>query len=89
MSQPEMTPEERRQRGLRAAELIEGAGWVFDEYVKVQQGKIINSAPDDMTTRETAYTLARAALEMKAALAKIANSAIGDKVLHDHKHPNE
>lgn len=89
MSKPEVTPEERRQRGLRAVELIEGAGWAFDEFVQAQQAKILNSKPEDSATREMAYTFMRVAIEVKASLATIANSAIGDKVLHDHRHPEQ
>ena len=60
--------EDREARYRRAREVLQGAGWVFDEFVNREAAKIMASAPDDMTTREIAYTRARVATQLKASL---------------------
>ena len=69
MSDIELTAEQREERYIRAREVLQGAGWLFDEFVNQQMRAILVSKPDDMTTREIAYNRARVATELKAGLA--------------------
>lgn len=64
----DLTAEDREARYIRAREVLQGAGWVFDEFVNHEMRKIMVSEPDDMTAREVAYTRARVATELKTRL---------------------
>lgn len=59
---------DREARYRRAREVLQGAGWLFDEFVNREVAKLMATAPDDMTTREIVYTRARVARELKASL---------------------
>lgn len=80
-----MDLEEKRQRAMRAAEVINEAGWAFDEYVAAQQTKWMNSKPEEQGERETAYHRAQAALEIKLGLAAIINTYQGEQVLNERR----
>lgn len=58
----------REARYLRAREVLDGAGWLFDRFVNNEMAAILKTAPDDMTGREIAYTRARVATDIKLAL---------------------
>lgn len=75
---PELTPEEAQQRIRRAAEVLEGAGWVFDEHISSLTQQMIDAGnPAD---REMIHLLIRASVEVKARLARIvASKALEDK----------
>ena len=51
-----MTEEDREQQIRRAREVLSDAGWLFDDFVNAEMRKVLTSDPDDMTTREIAYT---------------------------------
>ncbi len=75
--------EAKRRRALRAREAIEGAGWVFDVYVKKLTAQWINE--DEGSRREALHYRVRAALELKAELAAIINEADNDEVLREYR----
>lgn len=60
--------DDKEARYLRAREVLQGAGWVFDQFVNGEMAKIMKSDPEDMTGREIAYTRARVATEIKLGL---------------------
>ena len=64
-----LTHRDREQKYRRAREVLAEAGWLFDDFVNNEMRRVLTSDPDDMTTREIAYTRARVATELKAALA--------------------
>lgn len=78
--------EAREHRARRAREVIEGAGWAFDEYVKELQDDWLNSEPHDTAGRELLFCRIRVALELKAKLIGHIQQHNDDKVIHEHKH---
>lgn len=75
--------EQKRRRALQAREAIEGAGWVFDTYVRKLTAQWINE--EGQGRREELHSRVRAALELKAELAAIINEADNDEVLREHR----
>lgn len=69
---------------LRAREAVEGAGWVFDAYVRKLTARWINE--EGQGRREELHCRVRAALELKAELAAIINEADNDEVLREREH---
>lgn len=69
---PELTPDEAHQRIRRAAEVLNGAGWLFDEYISDLTQQMLDTP--DVEGRNGCYLLIRAAAELKARLAHIVNS---------------
>lgn len=76
---PDLTPEEAQQRIRRAAEVLEGAGWLFDEHISAMTQQLLDSPSD--VAREEYYRTIRAAADLKARLVQIVNS----KALEDMK----
>lgn len=74
----ELSAEERQQRIRRAAELLEGFGWVFDEHISSLTQQLLDTP--DSVNRDLIYQLIRATAEVKARLVQIVNSkALEDK----------
>lgn len=78
---PEYTPEELQQRIRRAAEVLEGCGWVFDEHISSLTQTLLDTAAEDGRRREELYQSIRAAAELKGKLVQIVNS----KALEDRR----
>lgn len=55
-------------RYRKAKETLDNIGWVFDAFVKVKMGEILESPADDTKARETAAMQAKVAMELKGAL---------------------
>ena len=68
MSIEHPTDEERDVAYKKARETLGSIGWVFDAYVKIQMGKILDSDAGVPQEREDAYSRARVAMELKGAL---------------------
>lgn len=68
----DLTPEEAQQRIRRAAEVLEGAGWLFDEHISSMTQALLD-APTDVA-REEYYRTIRAAADLKVRLVQIVNS---------------
>lgn len=71
---PELTPEEAQQRIRRAAEALEGCGWVFDEYISSATQDLLDTPDDALGIRDRLYRSIRAAADLKGKLVQIVNS---------------
>ncbi len=60
--------EEEIQRWRRAKEVLDGAGWVFDEFVNAKMAAILTTGPDDVTGRERLVLAARVVTQLKLSL---------------------
>jgi hypothetical protein len=76
---PELSPEERQQRIRRAAEVLEGAGWLFDEHISAMTQQLLDATM--VIDREDIHRSIRVAAELKARLVQIVNS----KTLEDKR----
>jgi hypothetical protein len=63
--------DDREAKVRRAREVLQDAGWLFDDFINGEMAKVLKSEPDDMTTREIAYNRARVATEVKLGLEAI------------------
>lgn len=72
-------------RYLRAREVLDGAGWLFDEFVNAEVRKIITSAPDDVSGREAAFTRSRIGTEMKLTLLGIIEEYEADLKMQERR----
>ena len=79
------TPADREHKVRRARELLGEAGWLFDDFVNAEMRRVLTSDPDDMTTREIAYSRARVATELKARLATLVDEHEADIKLHERR----
>jgi hypothetical protein len=73
----ELTHEEKQQRIRRAAEALEGCGWLFDEHISYLTQMMLDSSGNTECARDARehYHLSiRAAAELKARLVQIVNS---------------
>lgn len=80
-----MDEEEKLQRYRRAKEVLDGAGWLFDDFVNAEMRKVMTSAPDDMTGREIAYNRARVAVELKKIMADEVAEYEGNELFREHR----
>ena len=60
--------EDLDMRYRQAKEVLDGAGWLFDDYAKGQLAVIMQTAPDDRDAREQAYVRASVVAEIKGGL---------------------
>jgi SH3-like domain-containing protein len=60
--------EEELQRWRRAKEVLDGAGWVFDEYVDNTMAQVLKTGADDVEGRERLVRAARVATQLKLSL---------------------
>lgn len=77
--------EAQAQKYRRAREVLNDAGWLFDDFVNNEMRRVLTSDPDDMTTRETAYRRARVATEVKAALQGLVDEYEADVQLRERR----
>lgn len=63
--------EERRIRALRAAEILEGASWLFDEFISEQTREMIATDISQTTERDILHVSITAAMGLKAHLLTI------------------
>lgn len=81
-----LSPEEKRIHAQRAREVIDGAGWVIDAYVKKLTAGWINTKTDaPLEIREDIHRRIRVALELKADLAAIITEYDNDEVLRERR----
>lgn len=74
----DLTPEETQQRIRRAAEVLDGAGWLFDEHISSLTQTLLDT--EDLCERDKHYRSIRAAADLKGRLVQIVNSkALEDK----------
>ena len=60
--------EEEEQRYRRAKEVLDGAGWLFDEYVNAKMALILRTNDEDVEGRERLVRAARVAAQLKLSL---------------------
>lgn len=72
---------DREAKVRRAREVLQDAGWLFDDFINAEMKKVLTSDPDDMTAREIAYARARVANELKAGLMGLVDDADADAQL--------
>ena len=78
--------EEELQRWRRAKEVLNDAGWVFDEFVNKQMAEILmTTKPEDAPRRERLWVRARVATELKATLMSEVEQFEDSKKLADLK----
>lgn len=74
LGNPQQLDEEARlARYRRAAEILNEAGWLFDEYMSDQNRALLGSLVGDVAAREEAYRRISVAAELKAHLMSICN----------------
>lgn len=74
LGNPQQLDEEARlARYRRAAEILNEAGWLFDEYMSDQNRSLLGTLSGDVTAREEAYRRISVAAELKAHLMSICN----------------
>lgn len=78
-----MTPDEKRARALRAAEVLTAMGWVFDELVQEQQNKWLRATTPE--AREEHHRIARATGELAGHLASIVNQHQAQEKLDERR----
>lgn len=80
---PEMTPEEKRARALRAAEVLASMDWVFEELIQEQQNRWLRAkSPDE---REEHHRIARATGELAGHLHSIVNAYQAQEKLDERR----
>lgn len=75
----------REEQIRRAREVLDGAGWLFDDFVNNEMRKVLVSAPEDRDGREAAYLRARVATEMKTGLQALVDEAKDDQVAQQYR----
>lgn len=60
--------EEELQRWRRAREVLNDAGWVFDEYVNNTMAQVLKTSAEDVEGRERLVRAARVAAQIKLSL---------------------
>lgn len=70
---------EREAKYRKAKQALVDLGWAFDDFVSVEMRRVLNSDPNDMTTREVAYNRARVATEVKAGLSSLVDEYEADE----------
>lgn len=63
-----MVSDEKRMQYLRAKEVLDNAGWLFDDYVNQRMGRVLLTEPADAAGRELLVTEARVASHLKLRL---------------------
>ena len=77
--------EENRLRYLRARELLDGLGWLFDGFIAAEMKAIYDSNIHDPKTREEAYRRAKVAGEMKDCLQRRLDEYENEQTVLKHK----
>jgi hypothetical protein len=77
--------EEELQRFRRTREVLEEAGWVFDEFINNETRYWLTSNPDDVKGREAAYMRARVATELKVDLLREVKQFEDDRKSAEHR----
>ncbi len=78
-----MTPDERRARALRAAEVLSSMGWAFEELIQEQQNKWLRATTPE--AREEHHRIARATGELAGHLASIVNAQQAQEKLDERR----
>jgi hypothetical protein len=83
---PDLDPEEKRQRALRAAEVLDGAGWVFDEVISSLTRELLDTQPAETDKREGLFRQIDGAAQVKGRLKQITDNYVAEMQQHERKH---
>jgi hypothetical protein len=83
----ELDAEQRRARAIRARELLEGASWLFDEYISEQARDWLGSSAPDV--REIRHARATVAAELKAHLLSIVDRQLAEERQNERRTGND
>jgi hypothetical protein len=84
-NRPDLDADERKQRALRAKEVLNGASWAFDEFVSDKTQELIGTNPNDSEKRETLYHQIDAAVQLKGFLLGIVQQQQFEEEKHERR----
>lgn len=88
-SRPELDADERRQRALRAQEVLSGAGWAFDEVISDLTRELLGTPPGASGKRESIFQQIDAAAQLKGHLQRIIEQQAASEKVHERRHRHE
>jgi hypothetical protein len=88
-NRPDLDPEERRLRALRAQEVLAGAGWAFDEVISGLTRDLIDTPAEQPAKRETLYYHIDAAIRLKDHLRRVVTNHEAELKANERKHRDE
>jgi hypothetical protein len=88
-NRPDLDPEERRLRALRAQEVLSGAGWAFDEIISDLNRDLLGTSPDQTAKRESLYHQMDGAAQAKGFLKRLIEQQAAEEKVNERKHRNE
>jgi hypothetical protein len=88
-NRPDLDPEERRLRAMRAQEVLAGAGWAFDEVISGLTRDLLGTEPSDAEKRESLYHQIDAAAQLKGHLGRIIQLHEAELKANERKHRDE
>lgn len=77
--------EERRIRALRAAEILENASWLFDEFISEQTRDLIATDARQSEEREILAADIRAAMNLKGHLLTIIHQHQAEQTINERR----
>jgi hypothetical protein len=77
--------EERRHRAGRARDLLDGAGWLFDEHISDRTRDLLSTSPGDAAKREEIYRHIDATAQLKGRLLKILETHEAEALTNERK----
>ena len=88
LNKVELDAEERRSRAIRAKEVLDGASWLFDEFISEAAREMIASPAFASNERERLYADIRAAMGLKAHLISILQNHEAENTLNERRSRN-
>lgn len=85
----ELDAEAKRARALRAAELLDGAGWLFDELISDRTRELLATDIDEPAKRERIFHEIQATAELKALLDRILQQHQAEQTLDERRTRND
>lgn len=85
----DLDAEGRRLRALRAKEVLNGAGWLFDEYISDLNRDLLSTAPGQAEVREHLYRQIDAAAQLKGHLQHILDNQEAEDRRNERRHRND
>lgn len=85
----DLDAEGRRLRALRAKEVLNGAGWLFDEYISGLTRAWLGTTPADAATRENLWHQIDAAGQIKGSLQRIIDNQEVEDRRNERRSRNE
>ena len=90
LGKPELDAEERRQRVMRAQEVLSGSGWVFDEVIGDLTRELLGTdAPAQKERREEIFQEIKATAQVKGHLTRILQQKAAEEAVNERRTRNE